>query len=130
MSFKDDILAQTGGEKIEAIVISCDEYNLDSEYPESNRRFIATKPHHGNLHTWDFLAEFLDYDYDSGYGGRDCHGIVAWTKNRIIFVHEYDGATSVRWLPRNPMDDKEGTDFYDSICSYDGVHDYPRYPKL
>ena len=41
------------------------------------------------------------------YGGRGkgepiTIGIIAWTKKRIFFTHDYDGQISVRSVPRNP----------------------------
>lgn len=52
--------------------------------------------------TWEVAKMILDYNYDSGYGGADCHPVYAWTDTQIMFVNEYDGSTSVCWLPRNP----------------------------
>lgn len=46
----------------------------------------------------------LDYEYDSGFGCADCHPFFAWTRSKVIFVHEYDGATTVVWVPRNPRE--------------------------
>lgn len=45
----------------------------------------------------------VDQEYSNGYGGADCFPFYAWTKSRVFFVHEYDGATGIRWAPRNPM---------------------------
>ena len=43
----------------------------------------------------------LDYEYDNGFGGADCHPFYAWTQSRVFFV--YDGSTGLAWLPRNPI---------------------------
>lgn len=45
----------------------------------------------------------LDVEYHDGFGGADCFPFYAWTASRIFFVAEYDGATSLCWVPRNPM---------------------------
>lgn len=46
----------------------------------------------------------IDQEYSNGFGGADCFPLYAWTKSRVCFVHEYDGATGINWVPRNPMD--------------------------
>lgn len=46
----------------------------------------------------------LDIDFDNGYGGADCFPMYAWTQSRVYFIAEYDGATWLAWLPRNPID--------------------------
>ena len=51
---------------------------------------------------WLEARNKLDYEYDSGYGGADCHAVYAWTKNYVLFVSIYDGATEVEALPRDP----------------------------
>lgn len=56
----------------------------------------------GKVLPWSEARSYLDYDYDSGFGGTDCHAVYAWTETRVLFAHEYDGATSVNWVPRNP----------------------------
>lgn len=52
--------------------------------------------------TWAEGRPWLDEEYDSGYGGADCRAFHAYTKNWVIFVGEYDGATSLDRIPRNP----------------------------
>jgi hypothetical protein len=45
----------------------------------------------------------LDGEFDDGFGGADCYPFVAWTASRVFFVQEYDGATNLAWVPRNPI---------------------------
>jgi hypothetical protein len=45
----------------------------------------------------------VDEEYDSGYGGADCYPLYAWTKSRVFFVGEYDGATGLSYVPRDPV---------------------------
>jgi hypothetical protein len=33
---------------------------------------------------------------------KDCHNGFVWTPTRVISVHEYDGATWLISVPRNP----------------------------
>ena len=54
---------------------------------------------------WEEFARVCDYDYDAGFGGEDCHPILVWTVNRVLFVACYDGATWVQSVPRHPCDD-------------------------
>ncbi len=90
--FKDDILKAAGGEPIDAIVIG------DYGWGSPDRRLAAA----GKILTWTEAAPLLDYEYDDGFGGPECHAFVAWTTNRVLYVHEYDGSTSVSCRPRNP----------------------------
>lgn len=60
-------------------------------------------PLHGKLVAWEDARPVLDYEYDNGYGGADCHAVYAWTETQVLFVHEYDGATAVQQVPRNPI---------------------------
>lgn len=53
---------------------------------------------------WDLAKQVLNYNYDTGYGGADCNAIYLYTKSFIVFVSEYDGATSVNCIPRNPIE--------------------------
>lgn len=52
--------------------------------------------------SWENVKDVLDYPYDPGYGFMDVHNIMIWTPTRVIYVHEYDGSTSLRSVPRNP----------------------------
>ena len=55
-----------------------------------------------SVHPWVIVRPVLDYEYDSGFGGQDCHDFMAWTETRVFFVYEYDGSTRVDSMPRNP----------------------------
>jgi hypothetical protein len=89
-NFKTDIENAAGGEKISAIVVG--------------RKEGLPEPVSGRTLSWEEAGPILDYEYDDGFGGAECHAIYAWTENRVLFVSEYDGATSVQWLPRHPID--------------------------
>lgn len=51
---------------------------------------------------WAEASKKLDYEYSNGFGGADCHAAVAWGERFVYFVHEYDGATGIQCVPRNP----------------------------
>jgi hypothetical protein len=80
------------GEQIEAMVVGkLEEYPYPDAQPDEN---VLLSREAG-------LAK-VDREYDDGFGGADCHSLYAWTASRIFFVFEYDGATSLHWLPRHP----------------------------
>lgn len=51
---------------------------------------------------WEVIRPFLDYEYHDGFGAPECHLLQAWTPNKILYIHEYDGSTTVCYLKRNP----------------------------
>jgi hypothetical protein len=53
--------------------------------------------------SWDEAQGFLDYDFNEGYGTPGCNAITAWTETKVIAINQYDGATSIFSLPRNPI---------------------------
>jgi len=97
-NFKADILEDAAGEPIVAIVVA--EMDRDTH---SDERVIAPIDHNKVL-AWSTVANALDYEYDPGYGGEDCHAITAWTPTRVIFCGCYDGSTWLQSVPRNPTD--------------------------
>jgi hypothetical protein len=44
----------------------------------------------------------LDKEFDDGFGATEGEPFYIWTKRRIYFSKEYDGAESVGSLPRRP----------------------------
>lgn len=58
--------------------------------------------------SWEQAFPVLNYEYDAGYGGQDCHDIWVWTATRIISVHEYDGSTCLISVARNPENFSDG----------------------
>ena len=89
-----------GDEDIEAIVfggMGWDDYRSVKipKYKECPKNAVLT---------WAFGREFADYDFDAGYGAPGCQAITAWTKSKVIFVSQYDGATGIETVPRNPID--------------------------
>jgi hypothetical protein len=53
------------------------------------------------------VMKYLNYEYYTGFGGQECHDFFIWTKNEVFTIHEYDGATSIMSIPRNPIKDGE-----------------------
>lgn len=85
-NFKDDILKcldkKCNGEHIQKILV--------------NSFFDAPV-------NWNEVKDYLDYEYDDGFGGTGCDAIYAWTENFFVGVSEYDGATGLDAYPRNPI---------------------------
>ena len=90
-TFAEDIERAAGGEEILAIVLGARGYKDD------------TTPNLGVPVKWEEARPILDYEYDSGYGGVDCHAIMAWTETWVLFVCSYDGSTWVASVPRKPQ---------------------------
>ena len=50
----------------------------------------------------ELTLEVMNYEHNSSWGSQECHNIVAWTPNYVIYIHEYDGSTRLEHQPRNP----------------------------
>jgi hypothetical protein len=92
------IEATAEGEPIEAVVIGqmgWGDYGSDDvpRYAEQPKSTILT---------WEQARPWLDYEFDGGFGAPGCNAIHAWTANRVIYISQYDGATSANWVPRHP----------------------------
>ncbi len=81
---------------IEAVVIGGYNQDWSNEGREGSNQTI------GQVLTWKQARPMLDYEFDDGLGGADCNSLLLWTFDRVWFVHEYDGATSLAWVPRQP----------------------------
>ena len=102
-NFLADIVAKLGDETIEKIVVGKFGYPWDDEDNTTELDIKGfPKNYYNKLLDWELAKDFLDYDYNDGYGGEDCHPIYAWTPTRILFVCYYDNATWVDSIPRNP----------------------------
>jgi len=91
------VLEAAGGEEIEAVVVGWSEWSDGGVDPGPLANKVAK---------WSEVEALLDFDFYSGYGGAQCNAInaiYAWTKSWVIAVSEYDGATGISKLPRNPM---------------------------
>lgn len=100
-TFAEDIEEAAGKEPILAIRIESRDRGWSFDAVELDESYVGTPL------TWDTARPLLDYEYDTGYGGQDCHDFTAWTASRVLFVHEYDGSTYVRTVDRNPTEGAE-----------------------
>lgn len=44
------------------------------------------------------------WSFYGGYGAPLCYAVYIWTNERVIWVTQYDGRTSLNSAPRNPVD--------------------------
>lgn len=82
---------QQYGERIEAIVVG--KHDDAPPMPDENRVLSRA----------DGLAK-LSQRFDDGLGSPDCCPMYAWTATRVFFIAEYDGATELACISRNPVD--------------------------
>lgn len=97
-NFAQQIDEALDGEPVEGVVIGKFGWGHED-------RAVAVE---GKVISWGEARPLLDYIYDDGFGGADCHAIWLWTPTRVMFVSEYDGSTTLTWVPRNPIDGKPG----------------------
>lgn len=84
----------TFGQRIEAIVVG----------PHASRPANAdAKPDENVVLTREQGLAKIDADFSAGHGVLNCFPVYAWTKSWVIFVYEYDGASKLAWVPRNPV---------------------------
>lgn len=69
--------------------------NVMRHYGESFEDVIATT----------LTPEQLIEAFDNGYGGIEGCSFTLWTKNRVYFPTEYDGAEWAASVPRNPSEE-------------------------
>lgn len=105
-TFMDDILAKAGQETIEAIVIHSEDGKIDNYFTGTSDRDIPGELCNISL-TVEQALPLLNYTYDADYGLQDCHNVYVYTATRVIYVHEYDGATWLESVPRNPPTTQE-----------------------
>ena len=93
------------GEHIEKVVlyraglaISCDP---SKDYGMDRYKGYADIPF-GEPLTWEEALPHIQSKFYTGYGTQECPGVAAWTRNKVLYLHEYDGSTCIRSVPRNP----------------------------
>lgn len=58
----------------------------------------------GILMTAEQAAPLMQtWSFNGGYGSPECYAVYIWTSHRVIWVTQYDGATSLDSAPRNPI---------------------------
>lgn len=96
-NFLADLVECIGDEPVEAVVFNGPLYSWRSD-PDPRDAGIDFE----RVYSWKEAQPLLNYEYDAGYGGADCHFVNIWTPTRVIYIHEYDGSTTPSSEPRNP----------------------------
>ena len=57
------------------------------------------------VYRWEdpLIQPWLDLPFDDGFGTAAVPTFHAWTKDRVYYVWEYDGSTSLAWVPRDAI---------------------------
>jgi hypothetical protein len=99
-NFKQTILEAVADDTILAVKI----LPKDADYfpDEQLVRFIPGNRLAGSVISLEEALKALDYQYDDGFGSQDCHDIYMWSNDWVYYIHEYDGSTCIRSVPRNP----------------------------
>lgn len=106
----DWITEEAAGEEIQAVVIGRMGWAHGSGNEDmANDYGCEDIPNYVNCPVNKVLSleearPWLEYSFDAGYGSPGCQSITAWTPNKVIFISQYDGSTSVESVPRNPVD--------------------------
>ena len=96
-----DTLENQTVEAVQFLTLLNDRGWFDDPEPEPRNKGIIL----GKLYAWEEAKPLLDYEYNAGYGGMDCHGIYIWTPQSVLIIHEYDGSTWPELIPRHPVPD-------------------------
>jgi hypothetical protein len=102
MTFAEEIEAVAEDEDVKVVVIG--PYGWTDKEDEDEIASKRPKPVKlGEVLSWDEARPMLDYDFDRGFGGPECDSIFAYTTTRVLlYVWQYDGATGVNSIPRDP----------------------------
>ena len=55
--------------------------------------------------TFEEAAPMMEsWSFYGGFGSPKCYAVRIWTSDRVFWVTQYDGSTSLDWTDRNPSD--------------------------
>jgi hypothetical protein len=110
-AYNDLIKILTDGEVVEAIVFGAwgwgsepkDGENWEPGHKEPPRPPVPFEKR-GILLSLEEAQPFMDgWTFYGGYGAPACYAANIWTNKRVIWVTQYDGATTLDSAPRNPV---------------------------
>lgn len=118
MSAYDDIISiLEEGESVEGIVfgpfgwgrVPQDGETWDYGYGEPGEETGEEPPvpfdMRGKVLTLEEARPYMQgWSFYCGHGAPECYSAYIWTNKRIFWVSEYDGATKLDYMPRNPTD--------------------------
>lgn len=59
----------------------------------------------GRLLPWNIARTYMqNWSFYGGFGAPECYAVYIWTSERVFWVTQYDGATSLSWAPRWPQE--------------------------
>jgi hypothetical protein len=99
-AYKELLEVLEEGEVVEALVFGAWGWGGYGEpqpapVPKDKRGVILTleeaEPY---MQAWNFYG---------GYGAPDCYAVNIWTNQRVLWITQYDGSTSLSSAPRNPV---------------------------
>lgn len=98
-NFKEDIIEAVGEGWRNSEIIVVD--NPDDYYDDGKPKDFP-KDSLGKLFKLKDVIHYFDYEYNRGFGGRECQNVLIYTEKEVFYVHEYDGSTSLVIIPRHP----------------------------
>ena len=99
MNAMDDIKEKLqGNESIEAIVFG--KWGWNGHYKPDG---IQDPPIGKILSESEAKPYCENWSFGGDYGAPECFAVYIWTTQRVGWVSEYDGATCLRWVARNPV---------------------------
>ena len=101
-----------GAENIESVIVGVFGWGYGDEPDHEAYRFedSGRKPIPQGLkfkpQPWAAMRDYLDYNYDSGFGSADCHAVLVYTEHIIVSVYEYDGSTQFVLVDWSNVDER------------------------
>jgi hypothetical protein len=102
MSAYDELIeALQPGEQVEAVLFG---HWDDSDWDESPvEPGGVPREMRGVLLTLEQARPLMQsWNIRGGYGCAECYALNVWTDRRVLFITQYDGATTLDYVPRNP----------------------------
>jgi hypothetical protein len=100
-AYKDLMEHLEEGEKVEAIVFGS--WGWDG-YKEPEGKPVPKETQCKILTIDDARPMMWGWSFYGGFGSPTCYAVHVWTDRRVIWVNDYDGATRLVSVPRNPTD--------------------------
>jgi hypothetical protein len=99
MNAWNDIQKMLGhGEHVEAVVFGdygWGGYSDPEAVPEDKKRIVLT---------WEEADKYMQgWTFFGSYGSPECYAAYIWSNKRVFWVTQYDGATNIDFMPRNPI---------------------------
>jgi len=88
------------GEQVEAIVFG--NWGWDG-FEEPIPKPVPIKKRNKILTLEQAKPYMKGWSFNGGYGAPECYAVYIWTNQRVLWVTQYDGATRLYSMPRNPI---------------------------